>query len=293
LLARVLLTKKNALDDGSLNDCQWAAPTTSFCKPQAFCSSLRSLEGSWTWAKNTEPANQMNSYNLFATMATITIKPIILGSTFVYNSSLSDNRFHQIGSVRFLQPEHCSKVRFSLDDEICRVERLPFGTLRGDLRHPDGEDPDWQTIAQCRHNRLNRFAETLVVLKAFRAWSRVTHQSCVVSSLDKPEEVDAVSVFDNSADIDFEFRWTQPRDAIHYELLSALYEVCDETFKLSSGLRLKPVHISGQLCGVHLANLQAHVRRHIQELVRCQLRSRWLCRRVATATLDDYLDHHN
>lgn len=75
-------------------------------------------------------------------------------------------------SVPSVQAVNATKVRFTLDDTVFLIDRFTFDVLRGDVRHPDGSDPDYSTIGQCRHSRLSQFAEVFSLVKAFRAWSR-------------------------------------------------------------------------------------------------------------------------
>lgn len=74
-------------------------------------------------------------------------------------------------STPCIKSDTATKVRFTLDDTIFKVDRLTFGMLRGDVRHPEGSDPDYCSIGQCRHSRLSQFAEVFLIAKTFRAWS--------------------------------------------------------------------------------------------------------------------------
>ena len=75
-------------------------------------------------------------------------------------------------SVPTIKPYNSSKVRFTLEDTVHLVARLPFDALRGDVRNPAGGDPDYLSIGQARNFRLCRFAETYIGVKALRAWCR-------------------------------------------------------------------------------------------------------------------------
>ena len=45
--------------------------------------------------------------------------------------------------VPTIKAVHASRVRFTLDDTVHVVPRLPFEAVRGDVGDPDGDDPDF------------------------------------------------------------------------------------------------------------------------------------------------------
>jgi len=191
-----------------------------------------------------------------------------------------------------IKSENASLVRFALEDEVHVVEKLKFHELRGDIRNPEGDDPDWCTIGQARNCRLTQFAETSVAIKALRAWSR--HSSKPRQASYSPswwplganltdDDGDGYSDADDEgysdADefdgySDYDFCWSEPEgDDVDQDLLEALYRAC------SSGGLGRPL---SQVVHMHFRTCTSEVsfqRRQFQHSLQLLLRSHWLCLR--------------
>ena len=130
----------------------------------------------------------MMNTQIFASMALVggldweTRPAAALEQAFLNSAALPRRTLDPIDAVADgLKPPHCEKLRFALDDVVHCVERFAFSDLRGDLRHPEGSDPDWCTIAEARHRRLQGFRErtcgSVSADAAFLAWQRLARAS--------------------------------------------------------------------------------------------------------------------
>lgn len=214
---------------------------------------------------------------------------------------------NQVDAVRDIdfQPtiksENASIVRFALEDKVHEVDKLKFLELRGDIRNPEGDDPDWSTIGQARNSRLTQFAEMFVAIKALRAWSQ--HSS-------KPRQASyspswwplGANLADNDGDSysdtddegysdadeldgysDFDFCWSEPEgDDVDQDLLEVLHRACSSN---GSGRPLSQVvHMHSPTCPSELS----FQRKQFQHSLQLLLRSHWLCRRSGlSATINN------
>lgn len=171
-------------------------------------------------------------------------------------------------------------MRFALDDEVHEVERFSFAVIRGDLRHPDGPDPDYSTIALSRHNRLSAFAEGCQLSKTFQAWLQTVRPFVASARMEEDDdsECDEFEFEFDGAHVEFEFSWEEEHQIVEQELLDALYQACETA---AFGLRLTPMDVGGPVCRASCADLHAwnhkYTHRQLQTILKGQLRS--LCLR--------------
>jgi len=162
---------------------------------------------------------------------------------------------------------NASKVRFTLEDQVFVVEKLPFDALRGDLRQPNGPDPDWYSLGMARHRRLSEFAENFVAIKALQAWSnhcknRLHRHEWIVNDFEFQFEYAEDELDDTSfSDLDA---------VVEDELLEVLHSVCEDVHS-------EP--LTEAMLGIHRGTVSyeelSFQRRRYQSMLTSTLHSHW------------------
>jgi len=93
------------------------------------------------------------------------------------NTSSSQNPRKQASIAMTVKSPDAKRVRFSIDDQVHRVEKLSWTQIRGDYRNPEGENgPDYCYMGQNRASRLQAFYRKSMCSHAFRTWREHTKQ---------------------------------------------------------------------------------------------------------------------
>jgi hypothetical protein len=118
------------------------------------------------------------------------------------------------------------RVRFANEAKIKVVQKLTWNEIRGDLRDPYGDDPDYGYIGVVRDHRLSQFAKKLTLRKYLFTWRHAAEmkRSKTVGSLKSDRQKNTLSIGATkrgdeahesdvqTVDSDWAFEFEMPRD---------------------------------------------------------------------------------